>query len=139
MVRVFVPLSSRHCKYASLAPSGGSGMSVEKGFCFPKVCRKGASCAGWRRRRKSGNAYLLQKDSVSLHTFSCQIEKKRCFQQSVFPLSGRFSGSLRSFIFFLAEKKSVSCAKRFSLSYKVWLKHRLKDARMKVHPVNDYL
>ena len=61
---------------------------------------------------KSGNAYLLQKDSASLHAFSCQIEKKRCFQQSVFPFSGRLSGSLRSFIFFWAEKKSVFSAKR---------------------------
>ena len=105
MVRVFVPLPSRHCKYASLAPSGGSGMSVEKEFCFPKACRKGASCAGWRRRRKSGNAYLLQKDSVSLHTFSCQIEKKRCFQQSVFPLSGRFPVTCGRSSFFLLRKK----------------------------------
>ena len=42
-------------------------------------------------------------------------------------------------IFHLAEKKSVSCAKRFSLPYKVRMKHGLKDVRMKVHPVNDYL
>ena len=110
MVRVFVPLPSRHCKYASLAPSGGSGMSVEKEFCFPKACRKGASCAGWRRRRKSGNAYLLQKDSVSLHTFSCQIEKKRCFQQSVFPVTcGRSSFfGLRKKVFFQPNGKFFS-------------------------------
>ena len=42
-------------------------------------------------------------------------------------------------IFHLAEKKSVSCAKRFSLPYKVRMKHGLKDVRMKVQWVNGCL
>lgn len=42
MVRVFVPLSSRHCKYASLAPVGrkrnvsGKGILLSKGL--PERC-----------------------------------------------------------------------------------------------------
>ena len=40
MVRVFVPLPSRHCKYASLALSGGSGMSVERDFAFQRPAGK---------------------------------------------------------------------------------------------------
>ena len=76
----------------------------KRDFAFQRPAGKVDPCAGWRRRRKSGNAYLLQKDSASLHAFSCQIEKKRCFQQSVFPLSGRFPVACgRSS--FLAEKK----------------------------------
>ena len=50
----------------------------------------------------------------------------------------RFFVRLR-LIFHSTEKKSVSCAKRFSFPYKVWLEHGLKDARIKVQWVNDYL
>ena len=40
MVRVFVPLSSRHCKYASLAPSEEAECQWKRNFAFQRPAGK---------------------------------------------------------------------------------------------------
>ena len=77
------------------------------------------------------NVMLLYRESYELKDVSV------VFQSSFIPKGGNQSQPNEKIvrlrlIFHLAEKKSVSCAKRFSLPYKVRMKHGLKDVRMKV-------
>ena len=87
-------------------------VSVSCLLCAMVPGRKAALAASGEGECKFGACPVCRFDIFLLATGTCQIEKKRCFQQSVFPFSGRLSGSLRSFIFFWAEKKSVFSAKR---------------------------